>query len=158
MNRSLLSVVIIILVVLGVWYFMSAKETAPGTSNDNTATTTDTGSPTTDQGSNGGTQVDVGGSVIVGDVKEFAVTASNFKFSVAEMKVSKGDRVRISLTNTEGTHDLVVDGYNARTKILSQVGASETIEFTADKSGTFEYYCSIGNHRQAGMIGKLIVQ
>jgi len=32
------------------------------------------------------------------------------------------------------------------------------IEFTADKVGEFEYYCSMPGHRQAGQFGKLIVK
>jgi plastocyanin len=28
----------------------------------------------------------------------------------------------------------------------------------ADKKGTFEYYCSVGQHRALGMKGKLVVE
>jgi hypothetical protein len=37
-------------------------------------------------------------------------------------------------------------------------GASDVVEFTADKAGTFEYYCSVGNHRAMGMKGTLTVK
>lgn len=90
-------------------------------------------------------------------VKTFNVSGKPFSFSPAEMKVKKGDTVKIIFKNEQGMHDLVVDGYNARTKVL-QVGQSETIQFVADKTGTFEYYCSVGTHRQQGMKGKLIVE
>lgn len=33
-----------------------------------------------------------------------------------------------------------------------------SVTFVADETGTFEYYCSVGNHRGQGMIGKLIVE
>lgn len=88
--------------------------------------------------------------------REFTIDASNFSFSESEIEVNRGERVRITLTNTVGTHDLVVEGYDVRTQIL-QAGESETIEFIADEVGTFEYYCSIGNHRATGMVGTLIV-
>src|SRR3989338_3372421 len=90
-------------------------------------------------------------------VKEFNVDGSNFKFSVAEMKVNKGDTVKVTFNNVEGMHDWVVDEFNARTKQI-QAGESETITFVADQTGTFEYYCSVGKHRQMGMVGNLIVE
>lgn len=73
------------------------------------------------------------------------------------MEVNRGERVRITLVNDQGTHDLVVDGYNVRTKTI-QVGQSETIEFMAEEAGVFEFYCSIGSHRQMGMKGTLVVK
>jgi plastocyanin len=91
------------------------------------------------------------------NVKTFDITAKPFEFSVKEIKVKKGDRVRINFTNVQGFHDLVIDEFKVRTKQLT-AGNSETIEFTADKVGTFEYYCSVANHRQMGMVGKLIVE
>lgn len=90
-------------------------------------------------------------------VREFTVTGKNFTLTPSTMKVNAGEKVRITFKNDSGTHDLVVDGYNVRTKIL-QSGQSETIEFLADKTGTFEYYCSVGTHRQQGMKGTLTVE
>lgn len=87
----------------------------------------------------------------------FNLEASSFKFNVKEIRVKQGTQVKIVLTNKQGFHDFVIDEFNARTKQLSE-GQKETIEFTADKKGTFEYYCSVGQHRQNGMVGKLIVE
>jgi cytochrome c oxidase subunit 2 len=85
------------------------------------------------------------------------VEAGSFYFSPSEIRVKKGDKVKIILTNKDGFHDWVVDEFNARTP---QIKAGETveIEFIADKTGTFEYYCSVGNNRQMGMKGNLIVE
>ncbi|OGN04280.1 MAG: hypothetical protein A2659_03275 [Candidatus Yanofskybacteria bacterium RIFCSPHIGHO2_01_FULL_44_24] len=80
-----------------------------------------------------------------------------FSFNPAEIRVKKGDTVRIIFRNEKGTHDWVIDEFNARTKIL-QVGQTETIQFVANKAGTFEYYCSVGTHRQMGMKGNLVVE
>lgn len=89
-------------------------------------------------------------------VKSFTVEGKNYSFSPATMTVKKGDRVRIIFNNTGGLHDWVLDEFNAKTKQLA-AGASETIEFVADKAGTFEYYCSVGQHRAMGMKGTLTV-
>ena len=91
------------------------------------------------------------------DVKEFTVEAANFSFSANEIKVSKGDTVKINFKNIEGMHNWVLDEFNAKIDPIS-AGKEATLQFTADKAGTFEYYCSVGNHRQLGMVGKLIVE
>jgi plastocyanin len=89
--------------------------------------------------------------------KTFTITAQNFSFSPAEIKVNKGDKVKIILNNISGFHDWVVDEFSARTEQFQGPGVKE-VEFTADKSGTFEFYCSVGSHRQMGMKGNLIAQ
>lgn len=89
------------------------------------------------------------------EARMIEVTGSNFKFSPSEIKVKQGDKIVIHFIAKGGVHDLVIDGYNVATK---QTSSEDTIEFIVDKTGTFEYYCSIGNHRQMGMIGKLIVE
>lgn len=93
------------------------------------------------------------------EVKTFEVEGKPFEFSMKEIRVKEGDTVRITFKNTEGMHDWTIDEFNARTKQI-QAGESDTVEFVANKKGTFEYYCSVGNgfHRQQGMVGKLIVE
>jgi plastocyanin len=91
------------------------------------------------------------------ETKVFNVGASNFKFDLAEVKVKQGDKIKIVLTGQGWPHDWVVDEFDARTVIV-QPGQTAEVEFVADKTGTFEYYCSVGTHRQMGMVGKLIVE
>lgn len=76
-------------------------------------------------------------------------------FSLKEMVVKKGDKVKIVITNTAGTHDFKIDAYNiAKDTPLNE---ATVIEFTADKVGDFEYYCSKYNHRSIGQTGMLRV-
>ena len=89
--------------------------------------------------------------------REFRIEASNFKFSPAEIKVKKGELVRITVVNIGDTHDFQLDEFAVSSRIL-QAGELEIIEFSADTSGGFEFYCSIINHRALGMKGKLIVE
>ena len=95
--------------------------------------------------------------LITASPREFMVEARNFEFSVKEIRVKKGDKVRINFKSTNGFHDWVVDEFNARTAQVN-TGGSSFIDFKADKTGTFEFYCSVGTHRQMGMVGKLIVE
>ena len=94
---------------------------------------------------------------MTGETKTFTVNGNNFAFSPSEIRVKQGDTVKIEFKNTGGFHDWVLDEFNARTKQLPD-GQSETITFVADKKGTFEFYCSVGKHREMGMKGNLIVE
>jgi len=97
------------------------------------------------------------GDSMAESVKTINLTGKNFAFSQNEIRVKKGDRVKIVLTSQDGLHDWVVDEFNAATE---QVMTSNTssVEFVADKVGTFEYYCSVGRHREMGMKGNLIIE
>lgn len=89
-------------------------------------------------------------------VKEFVVDGNNYEFSPTKIEVNKGDTVKITFKDNDGMHNLVVDGYNVKTNIIKG-GTEDSIQFVADKSGTFEYYCSVGNHKEEGMVGSFIV-
>lgn len=153
---------IIILAVLGfgAWYFLDNKKAEAPEIDEvaNTATTTPNGTATsTNNGTGTNVDVNAGVNVSVPKVVAVTVTGSNYKFDVATIKAKKGDTVKITFVNSVGTHDLRVEGYDVGTKILA-AGAKETIEFVANKKGTFEYYCSVGSHRAQGMKGSLIVE
>ncbi|KKS32715.1 MAG: Plastocyanin [Candidatus Amesbacteria bacterium GW2011_GWA2_42_12] len=95
--------------------------------------------------------------IIEGETKTFVVEGSSYKFVPAVIKVNKGDNVIITFKNSGGVHDFVIDEFDVKT---NQIGEEEEedVEFVADKTGTFEFYCSVGNHRKMGMVGQLIVE
>jgi len=90
-------------------------------------------------------------------VKEFTITGDNFSFTPSTITVKKGDRVKITFKNNKGYHDFVIDEFGVATK-QAQAPATEVLEFTADKVGSFEYYCSVGTHRSMGMKGVLKIE
>ncbi len=92
-----------------------------------------------------------------GTVKEFTVTSNGPNYDLKQIKVKKGDSVKITFVNNVGTHNLLIDEYNIKYNPIP-AGTSKVIEFTADKAGTFKYYCSVANHRQLGQEGNLIVE
>lgn len=77
------------------------------------------------------------------------------QFDLKEITVNKGDKVRIKITVTKGEHDFKIDEFNvyADTKLNEEM----IVEFTADKSGEFVYYCTKTGHRAAGHWGTLKV-
>ena len=90
-------------------------------------------------------------------IKEFTVTGSNYSFSPSTLTAKKGDKVRITFKNTDGMHDFQIDALHVATRVI-KTGEKETVEFTANTVGTFEYYCSVSSHRAMGMKGTLVVQ
>ncbi len=91
------------------------------------------------------------------EVTEIELDASNFTFGQDEIRVKEGETVRITINNTQGTHDFVIDELEVNSGIIPE-GESQTVEFTAWDTGSWEYYCSVGNHRQLGMKGILVVE
>lgn len=89
--------------------------------------------------------------------KTFEIKGLNYSYDVKEIKVKLNDNVKINFTNTEGFHDFKIDELGVATKQI-KAGESEAVEFVASKTGTFEYYCSVGAHRANGMWGKIIVE
>lgn|SRR3989344_4400248 len=100
--------------------------------------------------------------VVSESTSSYSLTAENFKYDIdgqenPDLSVCLGDKVKIDLTIKDGFHDWVVDEFNAKTE-QKKTGETTSVEFTADKEGTFEYYCSVGSHRAKGMKGNLIVE
>ncbi len=141
----------------GAFFFISNNKNAAMTADD-TNTINQSENSTVNETVTEPTTVMGGEGDVEGSVKTFEVSgAASFDFDPAEIRVKQGDTVRIVFTSTGGMHDFVIDEFDAKTKIL-QAEQSETIEFVASEVGTFEYYCSVGNHRQMGMVGNLVVE
>src|SRR5258708_5195956 len=156
MKKMFISVVIIVGFAGYLWYqHGTSPETSPSPSVTDTASSipTATASPTA-SASISPTKTP---TPVKGAVKSFTISGQNFSFTPSEIRVNKGDTVKITFKNEEGQHDWVIDEFQARTNVISG-GQQQTIQFVADKSGTFEYYCSVGTHRLLGMHGNLIVQ
>lgn len=141
MNNKLVSVIIVVVLLIGGFLLFKNRGVAPTAEDLNDLNVLTESSETTDTAS----------------VKEFNVEATSFAFAPKTMTVNKGDTVKITVRNAGGTHDLKIDEFNTVTKRLA-TGESETITFIADKTGTFEYYCSVGSHRAMGMVGTLTVR
>src|SRR3990167_2264983 len=137
MNNTLVTVAVVVVLVLGGFFLFQKRGVAPiDNLNLDPTVQVDTTMPVP------GSEVE---ETLV--VKEFSVDAAPFSFTPLTMTVK----------NVKGTHDLKIDEFNAATRTLN-AGETQTISFVADKVGTFEYYCSVGNHRAMGMVGSFIVR
>jgi cytochrome c oxidase subunit 2 len=88
--------------------------------------------------------------------EDIAVSAFNYGYTPSVITVKKGEHVKITLTDTGGLHDFIIDEFNAKTPRI-ETGATTSVEFDANLAGTFQYYSSFGNDRANGMWGTIIV-
>lgn len=168
MNKTLL-VVVLVVVAAGIVLVVSSRQAeeptaTQGPSPTETATVTVSPSPTatatkspTATTKATKTPTSTPTPTPTPQVKVFNVTGKPFSFTPSEIRVKNGDRVRIVFFNEQGNHDWTIDEFNARTPVIG-AGQTAEVEFVANKTGTFEYYCSVGTHRQQGMKGNLIVE
>lgn len=153
-TKIIVAVVLVLLLGGGAYfYFQNQKNGEEATEGSNQELVEQSRTPSVPNP----TASDSGKVELAGTVKEFTIEGSNFKFAPAVMDVNKGDTVKVTFKNTGGFHDFVIDEFKVKAKQIGS-GVSETIEFVADKVGTFEYYCSVGNHRSMGMKGTLTVK
>ncbi len=98
-----------------------------------------------------------------GPLKEFSMTSytdvinGQYKpnFSIKDITVNKGDRVRIKITEISGNHDFKINEFGVYT--VTDLNKEAVVEFVADKQGDFVYYCTKPGHRQNGQWGTLKV-
>jgi plastocyanin len=143
-------------VVLGlIWWVVQTQNAEAPVEEDTTEEVTDT--PATTEETTEGDPSAEDDAADEEDIVVIDLTGKPFEFSQTEIRVQQGDRVRINFESTEGLHDWVVDEFNAATDQVMP-GTPTSVEFVADQAGEFEYYCSVGQHRENGMVGTLIVE
>lgn len=149
MNMVLMVAAIAVVLIGG---FMLLNKPANQSSTETTPindTMAPTGSSDTDNES-------TNGESMVGDVVTVDMEAGSFYYTPKEIRVKKGQTVRINLTAKDMMHDLNIDELSVKSAIV-KAGESTVVEFTASEVGSFEYYCSVGQHRANGQVGTLIV-
>jgi plastocyanin len=93
-------------------------------------------------------------------LKLVAEDKAGLKFDKSELTAAAGE-VTITMDNPDGNgmpHDVAIEGEGVQ-EAGEVVQPGGTSEVSADlKPGTYTFYCSVGQHRRAGMEGTLTVQ
>lgn len=76
-----------------------------------------------------------------GLVKEFTMTAKQWKFQPDTITVNRGDQVKLSITSVDVEHGIAMPDFGISSTL--NPGQTTEIEFVADKSGTFSFFCSV---------------
>ncbi len=76
-----------------------------------------------------------------------------------DLVVHEGQLVEITLINGEGAeHDVVFPEFRAASPHVVGKDASATISFQVGSAGSFDYFCDLPGHREAGMEGHIKVE
>jgi heme/copper-type cytochrome/quinol oxidase subunit 2 len=90
-------------------------------------------------------------------VKEFRIKLKRYKFTPSVIRVNQGDRVRLIIEGLDLEHGLYIDGYDINIKVRH--AEAKTVEFTADRIGSFRIRCSVVcGPLHPFMTGKLVVE
>ena len=94
---------------------------------------------------------------VVVEPVNYSVDAFDFGYSSSSLNAKVGQEVTVTLNNTgTGSHNFVIDALGVNSGVISG-GETTTFTFTPDQAGSFEFYCSIGSHKNMGMLGTLVV-
>ena len=92
-----------------------------------------------------------------GDAHEFRMTAKKYQFEPNVITVKKGEHVKLVITALDRDHGFKLEAFGINQKLKK--GDPATIEFTADKAGTFPFQCSdFCGFGHGKMKGKLVVE
>lgn len=99
-----------------------------------------------------------GGSTGGATSQSITVTATEFKFDPATINATPGQTINLTLKNNGTTqHTFVLP--QANVKLTVDPGKSGTQTFTAPTApGTYPFDCDIAGHKEAGMVGQLVVK
>lgn len=104
-------------------------------------------------GSSGGSP---GGGAAAGT--EVKVALSDFAFGPKSIEVPADKKFNLVLTNTGSVeHDFSVEALKINV-LVPPNGKPKTQEVGPLKAGTYDLYCAVAGHKEAGMTAKLVVK
>jgi cytochrome c oxidase subunit 2 len=88
---------------------------------------------------------------------EIKMTAKKYEFSPDTVRVKQGDHVKLVITALDREHGIKINAFQINQKLPK--GEAVTVDFIADRAGTFPFQCSdfcgLGHGK---MKGELIVE
>jgi cytochrome c oxidase subunit 2 len=89
--------------------------------------------------------------------REITLTASNYRFAPSRIEVAQDDLVKLTVQSEDNAYSVTIDEYRVSRRVPA--GGSTTLEFRADRVGTFAFYSNMTNDaRHAQMRGELVVR
>jgi heme/copper-type cytochrome/quinol oxidase subunit 2 len=88
---------------------------------------------------------------------DITIVARNFRFVPDRVEVMEDDLVRLTIQSEDNAYSFVIDEYRIIRRVAA--GRATSIEFRADRTGTFRFYSNLtndGGHKT--MQGQLVVR
>jgi cytochrome c oxidase subunit II len=76
-----------------------------------------------------------------GGTRNFSISARRYAFTPNRIEVVQGDLVTLELKTDDIAHSLTIDDYRIAKRISP--GRPVTLEFRAERAGTFPFYCNL---------------
>lgn len=92
-----------------------------------------------------------------GEVREIQLTAKKYEYSLKEIRVKQGERVRLLITATDRKHGFEIKELGIKVEV--EKDKATAVEFVADKPGEYQFKCSVRcGFGHGKMRGSLIVE
>lgn len=78
-------------------------------------------------------------------------------FSILEMPYT-GEVMAEEADDEMAGHDMSDMDMDPEIHVASPMGQSLSVEFTPSTPGEYEFFCTVAGHKEAGMVGTLVVQ
>ncbi len=89
--------------------------------------------------------------------REFTVTARDYSFSPNRVEATQDDLIKLTVQSADNAYGFTIDEYRVSKRVPA--GGSTTIEFRADRAGTFAFYSGLkSDARHDQMRGQLVVR
>jgi heme/copper-type cytochrome/quinol oxidase subunit 2 len=89
--------------------------------------------------------------------REITLTARNYRFSPSRIEVAQDDLVKLTVQSEDNAYSVTIDAYRVSRRVPA--GGTTTLEFRADRPGTFAFYSNLTNDaRHAQMRGELVLR
>lgn len=111
------------------------------------------------------------------ETQDLRLQTKDVSFVPKELTARTGVTTELTLENLdEGEHDFQVDeidaaviegddeqgehggGHTGSLSVHANGGDTDSVAFVINEPGTYEFYCTITGHREAGMVGTLTVE
>lgn len=142
--KGIMGLLVIVVLVAGGYYFLSRPTSAPAPS-PKSSTESSVSSPAAEKETSPAAMVN----------REIAVAMVGLKFVPTTINVKAGEKVKLNLSST-GPHTFTVDALNINWVLNS--GEFQTYDLMVDKKGSYPIYCATPGHKEAGMVGTLVVE
>jgi heme/copper-type cytochrome/quinol oxidase subunit 2 len=89
--------------------------------------------------------------------REFTVTAKDFHFSPSRLEVNQDDLVKLTVRSQDVAYSVTIDEYRMSKRVPA--GGETTLEFRADRTGTFPFYSNLtSDARHKDTRGEIVVR
>jgi uncharacterized cupredoxin-like copper-binding protein len=98
----------------------------------------------------------------VANIQNITVKSTDqMRFEPSTLTVQSNSPVSVTLDNSGAAlvHDFTIDQIGGqKVTVKAQPNGRATIQFTPAVAGTYQFYCAEPGHKEAGMVGSLIVR